>query len=386
MVILPSVYAGGVVTVEHRGQKKTFRRVESQATELSLLAFYADCHHAVSPIKRGVRVALTYQLRLRDHSGTAPVNVGTERLEDLSAAFKAYFSTPIVNRYSRCESALPERFVYLLDHEYTQRSLQWTQLKNGDRARVATLASVAERLDYTFYLALAEVQETWLCEEDSWGGRYRRHRWGFDDDEQESESESEEYTLIELQESSVVLSHWLGRAGHTVDGIPGTVEDDELHFTKPSRDLDPFQSEYEGYQGNYGSTLDRWYHRAAFVMWPQANPFALRAQVAPEWAVNELLSLPRMATAEIEKRVSALLPRWERTVDSVESVTLFANILTLAKTLESATLAHRWLVPVELHRLTNKTMRHCLPISVGSYMQHAARPANRWRTGCWREK
>ena len=365
VVILPSVYAGGVVTVEHRGQKKTFRRVESQATELSLLAFYADCHHAVSPIKSGVRVALTYQLRLRDRSGTAPVNAGTEHLEDLSAALKAYFSTPIVKRYSRSESALPERFVYLLDHEYSQRSLQWTQLKNGDRARVDALAGVAERLDYAFYLALAEVQENWLCEEDSWGGRYRRHRWGFDDDEQEPESE--EYTLIELQESSVVLSHWLDRAGHTVDGIPGTVDDDELHFTKPSRDLDPFQSEYEGYQGNYGSTVDRWYHRAAFVMWPQANTFALRAQASPEWAVNELLSLPRTATAEIEKRVSVLLPRWEETAGSVKAVMFFANILTLAKALESAALAHRWLVPVGLHRLTNKTMRRSLATLVDKH-------------------
>lgn len=367
VVILPSVYSGGIVTVEHRGQKKTFRRVVSQATELSLLAFYADCHHAVSPIKGGVRVALSYQLRLRNHSGTAPINIGTERLEDLSVAFKAYFSTPISKRYSRSESAAPERFVYLLDHEYSQRSLNWTQLKNGDRARVAALASVAERLDYAFYLALAEVQENWLCEEDGWGGRYRRHRWGFDDDEQESESESEEYTLIELQESSVVLSHWLDRAGHSVHGIPGIVDEDELHFTKPSRDFDPFQSEYEGYQGNYGSTLDRWYHRAAFVMWPQTNTFALRAQVSPEWAVNELLALPRTATTEIEKRVSALLPRWEETADSVKSVTFFANILTLAKALGSATLAHRWLVPVGLHRLTNKTMRGALATLVDKH-------------------
>lgn len=367
VVMLPSVYAGGVVSVEHRGQKKTFRRLENQATELSLLAFYADCHHAVSPIKSGVRVALTYQLRLRDGAGITPVNVGTERLEDLSAALKAYFSTPIVKRYSRSESALPERFVYLLDHEYTQRSLNWTQLKNGDRSRVAALTSVAEQLDYAFYLALAEVQEIWLCEEDRWGGRYGRHRWGFDDDEQEPESESEEYTLIALQESSVVLSHWLDRAGHSVDGIPGTVGDDELHFTKPSRDLDPFQSEYEGYQGNYGSTLDRWYHRAAFVMWPQVNTFALRAQASPEWAVNELLSLPRTATAEIEKRVSALLPRWEQTVDSVETATVFANMLTLANALESAALAHRWLVPVGLHRLTNKTMRRSLATLVDKH-------------------
>lgn len=29
----------------------------------------------------------------------------------------------------------------------------------------------------------------------------------------------------------------------------------------------PFDSEYEGYMGNYGNTLDRWYHRAAIALW-----------------------------------------------------------------------------------------------------------------------
>jgi hypothetical protein len=57
VVVLPSEYSGGAVTVEHRGERKSFRRVDSQARELSLLAFYADCQHTVSPIKSGVRVA-----------------------------------------------------------------------------------------------------------------------------------------------------------------------------------------------------------------------------------------------------------------------------------------------------------------------------------------
>jgi hypothetical protein len=81
------------------------------------------------------------------------------------------------------------------------------------------------------------------------------------------------------------------------------VSDDELHFTKPSSDMDPFKSEHEGYQGNYGNTVDRWYHRAAFVTWPRANTFALRAQASPQWAVDELMALPRANTAELEARV-----------------------------------------------------------------------------------
>jgi hypothetical protein len=41
VVVLPSEYSGGVLTVEHRGETKTFRRRESQAKDISLFAFFA---------------------------------------------------------------------------------------------------------------------------------------------------------------------------------------------------------------------------------------------------------------------------------------------------------------------------------------------------------
>ena len=358
VVILPSEYEGGAVTVEHRGEKKVFRRVESQAKDLSLLAFYADCHHAVSPIKSGVRVALTYQLRLAKRSKVALPNVRADVVERLTAAVRGYFAAPIARRYSQSEPAPPERFVYLLDHEYTQRSLSWSHLKNGDRARVAALQAAAERLDYECFLSLAEVQETWSCEDDYPRGRYGRRGRGFD--EEDYDSGSDEYEFIELQDSNIELNHWLDVGGEHVEGIPGKVSDDELHFSKPSRDMDPFKSEHEGYQGNYGNTVDRWYHRAAFVMWPRTNGFALRAQASPQWAVGELLALPRASTTELESRVSSLLPRWSRTAGSVEGVQFFSNLVKLSARIDDAALAREWLAPLGLHRLTSKQMRRGL--------------------------
>lgn len=71
-----------------------------------------------------------------------------------------------MKRFSQTEPSPPERLVYLLDHEYTQRSLSWNQLKNGDGARVAALRAAAERLDCECFLALAEVHEMWTCEDD----------------------------------------------------------------------------------------------------------------------------------------------------------------------------------------------------------------------------
>ncbi|HEX5995520.1 MAG TPA: hypothetical protein VFY84_10300 [Jiangellales bacterium] len=50
----------------------------------------------------------------------------------------------------------------------------------------------------------------------------------------------------------------------------------------------PYASEYEGYMGNYGNTMDRWYRRAAIVVWPLRLAFAMRAEASPEWALNTL--------------------------------------------------------------------------------------------------
>ncbi len=134
------------------------------------------------------------------------------------------------------------------------------------------------------------------------------------------------------------------------------VRSGELHFTKPSRDMNPFKSEHEGYQGNYGNTVDRWYHRAALVMWPRANTFALRAQASPQWAVDELLALPRANPAELESRIKTLLPRWKRTAGSIDGARFFAKLIKLATRIDDAALAQGWLSPLGMHRLQSQAM------------------------------
>ncbi|HET8934085.1 MAG TPA: 2OG-Fe(II) oxygenase, partial [Polyangiales bacterium] len=241
VVILPSEYSGGTVTVEHRGEKKSFRRVDGQARELSLLAFYADCHHTVSPIKSGVRVALTYQLRLSAAAGAVRPNVPAAVVDRLAAGVQEHFAVPVTRPYGQAEPAAPERLVYLLDHEYTQRSLSWDRLKNGDRARVAALRAAAERLDCECFLGLAEVHEQWLCgDQDDGYRRYGRRRWGYTE-EDELPSASEEPELIELQASDIELNRWLDATGQPVAGIGHAVDAEELYFTKPSHDMDPFR-------------------------------------------------------------------------------------------------------------------------------------------------
>jgi hypothetical protein len=69
--------------------------------------------------------------------------------------------------------------------------------------------------------------------------------------------------------------------------------------------------------GNYGNTLDRWYHRAAVAVWPREQAFANRAEASPAWALTELAA---MASADdlptAQAAAATLTPFWDRALRS----------------------------------------------------------------------
>nr|WP_240797898.1 2OG-Fe(II) oxygenase [Streptomyces sp. F001] len=52
VLCLPSAHTGGELVIEHAGQHSTYR---ASKTELTLIAFYADCRHEVTPVRSGCR-------------------------------------------------------------------------------------------------------------------------------------------------------------------------------------------------------------------------------------------------------------------------------------------------------------------------------------------
>src|SRR6267378_4640381 len=88
--------------------------------------------------------------------------------------------------------------------------------------------------------------------------------------------------------------------------------DEELCYTRPSADMSPFQSEYTGFMGNWGNTLDRWYHRAAIVVWPREQAFANRAETSPAWALDELAAMASAGDVSGARAAAATLaPFWD---------------------------------------------------------------------------
>ncbi len=331
VVSLPSAHTGGELVVGHAGESKAYR---ASKEELTFVAFYADCRHEVTPVRSGYRVTLTFNLLSGDETPMQAAGPVTELAHWLSE----HFTTPAAPRYGGRDLDPPRRLVYLLDHEYTQRGLNWHRLKGVDAERAALLRAAAERAGCEAVLALAEVKETWDAwpsNSDPWDDYdfyddQEKDDQEKDDEEEDDEEEADEedydyddasrdrgsdhddYQLNDLIDDEITLGWWTSPDGTGGEPVSLHVPDSEVCATTPSADLTPYQSEYEGYMGNYGNTLDRWYRRAAVVVWPRDRAFAARAEAGSQWALSELHA--RIEAGDLEGARAAaesLAPVWK---------------------------------------------------------------------------
>lgn len=317
VVTLPSPFRGGAMAIEHQKERLAF---PAPRQRLSFLAFYADCRHEVRPVRDGYRVVLTYDLSLVGDgpAGVLPVAAEPRQAGALAARLRQHFEAALASAPRRGEPGhSPKRLVYLLDHEYTARGLGWQRLKGDDAARAAMLSAAAERADCDVALALADVQETWSCWEDedprAWrDGRRDDEEGELADEEDPGAENSGEYELGDLQDWNIELRRWIAPSGTRAEPIGTCVRDHEVCSTIPSSDLVPYKSEYEGYMGNWGNTMDRWYRRGAIVVWPREHRFAVRAEASPAWAVDALLRCIRAGDfAEARTMAESLVPFWK---------------------------------------------------------------------------
>jgi len=351
------------MVIEHQGEKATFR---ASRQPLSFLAFYADCHHEVRPVTDGYRIVLTYDLVLAGEGSAADPGAGAEPREAgaLAARLREYFETPLPSpRQSYARVPLrkaPNRLVYLLDHQYTERGLGWHHLKGDDAARVALLRAAGERAGCEMALARADVHETWSCLDEDWDEAWhRRGRWAddeddeYDADEDPTVEEASGHVLGDLQDWSLELCRWTAPSGGKAEPIATRVRDEEVCSTTPSSALEPYASEYEGYMGNWGNTMDRWYRRGAVVLWPRARAFAVRAEASPAWALEELLQRIRAGqVAEAREMAGSLVPFWGEVARREERRGFFDKTLRAAAALDAPAVAASLLQPFAAPALT----------------------------------
>jgi len=363
VVVLPSSYRGGTLIIDHQGEKQRYPSTSTPADKLTFIGFYADCHHEVRPVTEGYRVALTYNLVLDGTNNRIETPSADHTDQALIQALTNYFDESFDPRPKyRADRHEPKKLVYLLDHEYTPKGLSWKNLKNGDRSRAQALINAAAELDLEIHLGLADIQETWDCVmvDDDWGYRGRRNRYWEDDDEDEDDDDgggsADDAQLTDLINDETVIRHWVSPADKAVKFPDLSVYGWQVCWTTATEDLQPFKSEYEGWMGNSGNTMDRWYHRAAIILWGRKDHYAVLLEFNPDKVITEVLQLAQKKSTlpQAQQIVSAFMPGWSG-LDTEAKSSAFSRVLKLALKLDQADLAQALLIPLGVKTLCPAT-------------------------------
>ena len=284
VIVLPSVYQGGELVVEHQGKQKVLDLRQEDPAEVSYAAFYADCRHEVKPVTAGHRLALVFNL-VRPKSKRLP---------------KPPHYEPAIARLAEALDGWnddgPDWLIYPLEHAYTEAELDFANLKAQDRARAGVLAEAVARADCELYLTLFTVEENGWAE-----------YWG---------------EIGEVVESMAALHTWRALDGRkpTFNNLP--FEPEDLCPPDAWDIIEEQEPEFMEATGNAGTSFERIYHGAALVVWPQRHATGIlhRAPLAFSVAYlkERLESWERAGRPDDEKATlitlfDALIETWPKT-------------------------------------------------------------------------
>src|SRR5262249_26075960 len=102
------------------------------------------------------------------------------------------------------------------------------------------------------------------------------------------EESGSDHEMGEVFDRSLTAEHFSDDAGNPLPYGHLPLSDDEVLLREPLNAGEPDEEEFEGYTGNAGMTLERWYHRAAVVLWPAQIRFDVLCEVGVDAAVGGL--------------------------------------------------------------------------------------------------
>ena len=292
VIVLPSAHQGGELIVRHEGEERTidFSTTNGNLFRNHFAAFYADCEHEIRPLSEGYRLCLVYNLTLAKSKKAIAAPRTAEHVEKL---------VPILQEWVGMDE--PRKLVVTLEHQYTQEGLTWDALKGVDAVKARVLLEAANRADCEVHLALLTFHESGSAEYAA-PPRGRRRHWEYGDEGGEGP-----YEMGEVFDSDLSAEHWSDSAGKKLSVGAMDVEEDELVDPEGLTAGTP-REEFEGYTGNAGMTLDRWYHHGALFLWPRRRRYQILCDTGSRSASEALALLVRQwreAGAEVAAHLRA---------------------------------------------------------------------------------
>ncbi len=305
IVVLPYPFEGGNLIVRHGAAEQRLTFEEAAAGKSPCFAaFYADCEHEIERVTRGVRVALAYNLVLKPQRGKTP-----------AAAEPAAPAGALAGSIeSWIETRPGEPLVFALEHHYTQRGLSLDLLKGGDRKLADLVASAAEKADCLVHLAQVQRHLQQWADDGNFG---RGYHYRYD------RTARNEIEIGETYEDELSGTQWTDIRGKKQPWGAIAFDPSAIVSSVPLEDWKPTSEEFEGYTGNAGNTLDRWYHRSAIVVWQRDHHFDVVASAGAAESIPLFCSMAAKLAKTPKKRLEearrdciqfarAIVARWPR--------------------------------------------------------------------------
>ncbi len=241
VVVLPSRFEGGTLIVRHGAAKQTLTFDEAAGGKAPCYAaFYADCEHEVQRVTSGVRLCLAYNLMLKP-----------KRVKPSVAANPAAPADVLAESIGSWVARQPAKpLVFTLEHHYTERGLSLDLLKGVDRQLADLVVAAAEKTDCIVHLAQVSRHLLQFADDGSFGRGYFHHY----------RTPRRAIEIGETYEDDLSGTDWTDVRG--TKQLWGNIAFDlsAIVSSVPIDDWKPTSEEFEGYTGNAGNTLDRWYH------------------------------------------------------------------------------------------------------------------------------
>lgn len=295
VIALPSAHEGGELVVRHEGREETVDFGPESRFQTQFAAFYADCEHEIRPVRSGFRLALVYNLSLARSKRTITAPTSGEHIAAAARLLHQWSTGSQAASRSSADSGAPKLAV-LLDHQYTQAGLTRDALKGIDSGRADVLFAAAREAGCDASLALVTYWESGSAEPSgNYGYGYRRswrRRGRYDDDDSHDHGDGE-YEMGEVYDRSLSASHFSDADGNPLAFGQIPLDETEIVSKRPLAEGTPDKEDFEGFTGNAGMTLERWYHRAAVLLWPAEARFDVLCEAGVEAAVGGLEQMVR---------------------------------------------------------------------------------------------
>ena len=303
VILLPSQFTGGTVDLAHSGQRVKIDVSANSAFSTHIAAWYTDVFHAVRPIHSGYRLVLSYNLI---HS-TAPSLKPAPA--DMSGQYLELRHT--LNSWKL--RGQPMKLFYMMDHMYSANDLRATSLKGKDAHIVSHLRALADQLG--FHLCLINLELYEQGQAGDYGGGYGSH---------------DNVEMGEIEEKTLSFNHAVDLDGKSLD-LPEDLdlEDENEFFPYALGEDNPDETEYEGYQGNYGGEVNQCegltlehrlfyivettpagYRRTALLIWPEEHHFDIAVDDVGEYAEEHLNHSGSERATERERKIAESLITW----------------------------------------------------------------------------